>query len=459
MLANLSLLDRAQARMDIAMATSKPESHNASEVAEEWPTLDGNARHGLIGDVVATLEPSTEADPAALLVQTMLAFGVMVGKGPHVPIEGDQHHGNLFALMIGNTSKGRKGTSWGRVRQIFEGLPGWQYPASGLSSGEGLKYAVRDATPNTDSTDCGVTDKRLLVMESEFAQVLRTVARPGNTLSPVVREAWDTGNLCTLTKNSPMTATGAHIGIIGHITVNELRTLLTATDCANGFANRFLFVCTRRSKLLPFGGDALDPKALTQLQQRMSSAIQCAQRYGAPLQLTPAARDIWRNAYTSLSEGFDGLLGAVTGRAEAQCIRLSLLYALLDSRTEIDEEHLLAAIALWEYCEASARFVFGSANGNPVADKITQALRAAGESGLTRTKIRDLFGRHKSTSEIDAALSLLARRAMATSRLVPTDGRPTEVWSAVAATNATNAIKASSEREMSPMSQMSPEVA
>lgn len=104
----------------------------------------------------------------------------------------------------------------------------------------------------------GVHDKRLLVIESEFAQVLRNTARPGNTSSVVVRECWDTGRLATLTKNDPVTVTGAHVGIVGHITADELRAELTATDRANGFANRFLFVATKRSKCLPFGGSVAE---------------------------------------------------------------------------------------------------------------------------------------------------------------------------------------------------------
>ncbi len=67
--------------------------------------------------------------------------------------------------------------------------------------------------------DEGVTDKRLLVIEPEFAQVLRAVARHGNTLSSTVRTAWDTGNLATLTKSDPVTATDAHIAIIAHVTI------------------------------------------------------------------------------------------------------------------------------------------------------------------------------------------------------------------------------------------------
>jgi hypothetical protein len=102
--------------------------------------------------------------------------------------------------------------------------------------------------------DPGAEDKRLLVVESEFSQALKTMARAGNTLSPVLRSLWDGGSGGMLTKHSPSKATGAHVSIIGHIVRDELRRELTGTEMANGFANRFLFCCAKRSKLLPEGG-------------------------------------------------------------------------------------------------------------------------------------------------------------------------------------------------------------
>src|SRR5262249_51213837 len=141
--------------------------------------------------------------------------------------------------------------------------------ASGLSSGEGLIWAVRDPIEKLEPIrekkeirgyrtvieDPGVEDKRLLVLEPEFASVLRVLERDGNTLSAVIRDAWDRGDLRTLTKNSPARASGAYISIIGHITLEELRRYLTATEAGNGFANRFLWLCVKRSKTLPEGGN------------------------------------------------------------------------------------------------------------------------------------------------------------------------------------------------------------
>jgi hypothetical protein len=111
-----------------------------------WPSpLEGAAFQGLAGEIARAVAPHTEADPSAILLQVLIAFGALVGRGPHVRVEGDEHHANLFALLVGDTAKARKGTSWGRVREIFSRVPGWPEPVNGLSSGEGLKFAVRDA--------------------------------------------------------------------------------------------------------------------------------------------------------------------------------------------------------------------------------------------------------------------------------------------------------------------------
>ena len=238
---------------------------------EPWPDpLCAEAFHGLAGEVVELIAPHSEADLAALLIQFLVAFGNALGRGPFFEVEGDRHATNLFTLMVGETAKARKGTSWSRIRRLFTlAEEAWVTTRveSGLSSGEGLIWAVRDPVERqeriregnetryeTAVSDPGVEDKRLLVLEEEFASTLRVMAREGNTLSPILRRAWDDGNLSSLVKNNPCRASGALISIIGHITAHELRQYLDRTEAANGFANRFLFVCVRRSKLLPEGG-------------------------------------------------------------------------------------------------------------------------------------------------------------------------------------------------------------
>ena len=418
-------------------ATPLPE---AQTPVSGWPAdLDEAAYHGLAGEIVQAIEPDTESDPAAIMLQVLVAFGALVGKGPHFPIEGDEHHSNLFALIVGQSSKARKGTSWGRVREIFSKAIDWPPVVDGLSSGEGLKYAVRDRVTKEEpdskgfakqvEIDPGVTDKRLLIVESEFAQVLRQVSRAGNTLSATIRSAWDSGNLRTLTKNDPVTATRAHICIVGHITDDELRAELTATDSANGFANRFLFMGAKRSKLLHFGGKPLPHAVVSDLAGRIAKAAGAAKTLGA-VKMSADARSSWAATYEELSQGHPGLFGAVTGRAEAQCLRLALIYALMDERREIELPHLLAALAIWERAAASARYIFRDSLGDPIADEILRALRSAGSEGMTRTAISKLFGKHQTAERIGAALSKLSRQGKVRSYKSKTAGAPVETWAA-----------------------------
>jgi hypothetical protein len=306
---------------------------------------------------------------------------------------------------------------------------------NGLSSGEGVIWAVRDPISKTvkgktEIVDAGVKDKRLCVVEGEFANVLKVMSREGNTLSPVIRSAWDSGNLRSITKNAPARATNAHISILGHITRDELRRLLTETESANGFGNRFMWLAVRRSKCLPEGGN-LDDDKLNDLVKQIHEAIQFAGTAGLVTR-DDDARKLWRETYPHLSEGKPGLLGAITARAEAQVLRLSCIYALFDLKTKVGPEHLKAALALWDYSDRNARWIFGTATGNPDADRILSALRAAGREGLSRTDISyDLFQRNISSARLDSALRTLATIGKAKLTNVATGRRQAEQWVAL----------------------------
>ena len=241
-----------------------------------------------------------------------------------------------------------------------------------------------------------------------------------------MREAWDNGPLQTLTKNSPMKVNGSHVSIIGHVTKAELTRHLTETDMANGLANRFLYVMVKRSKLLPFGGD-FSEENIAPLAKRLEKAIQFGKAAGE-IDWSVSARALYTKVYGDLSEGKQGLFGAVTSRAEAQVVRLATLYAVMNHSRTINKEHLEAALAFWQYAEESARYIFGNATGDPVADTISSALKSAGSEGLTRTEIRDLFKRNKSAEVIDQALRLLEGTGQARKVFEDTGGRPKERW-------------------------------
>jgi hypothetical protein len=280
--------------------------------------------------------------------------------------------------------------------------------------------------------DEGIFDKRLLIDEREFYQVLSVIKRDGNTLSRVVRELWDRGGVESITKHSPARTTNAHLSIVGHITEEELRRNLDHTAMLNGFANRFLFIMVKRSKLLPHGGATLDEVAVNDLAIRTRAALNTARQLER-VTMTADAAEIWEGIYEKLSAGRYGLAGAACGRAEAQTIRLALIYALLDCTSQIDVRQLRAGLAIWSFAEQSAVHIFGDLIGDPIADDILKALRSAGPDGLTRTQISNLFDRHHTSSKITAALAALATAGKAKPQIKGTPGkRPTEIWIALA---------------------------
>ena len=272
--------------------------------AEDWPAPPRpTAFTGLAGEIARAIEPHSESDPLAILAQLLVCFGSVIGRGAHYAVEATEHHANEFVLLIGPSAKARKGSSWDHVQRLFAEVdPDWveRRIVSGLSSGEGVIWSVRDPDTTTGvraraQDDQDSQDKRLLVLEAEFASVLKMVARDGNTLSPIVRCAWDGKPLQALTKNSPARATGAHISIVGHVTADELVRLLNATEAANGFLNRYLLFMVRRSKLLPEGG-SIDEVDWQPLLRRLRAAIDTARRRGR-LGFDEHARRSWWELY------------------------------------------------------------------------------------------------------------------------------------------------------------------
>lgn len=399
-----------------------------TRLAPEWPApLGPAARYGLAGEILAALEPHSEADPAALLLQFLVGFGNVIGRGPHFVAEADRHHGNLFLVLVGPSAVGGKGTSWGRTKDIFGRLDaGWSKECirAGLSSGEGLAFHVRDS----NGDDEGVAHKRLLVVEGELTAVLRAAGREGSTLSAFMRTAWDTGTLSLLTKNSPHTATGAHVSVIGHVTRDELLRYLDRTEVANGFANRFLWACVRRSKVLPEGG-APWPHAMNELLPRLKTAVDFARGIGQ-MGRDREARELWAREYPRLIAPRAGLAGAILSRAAPQVGRLALLYALLESSDVVRAPHLAAALEVWRFGEDSARFIFGQTLGDPVADAVLAALNEKWPEGLARTELlSQVLNRNTSATALTLALDSLRTAGLVRSESVRgVAGRPAEMW-------------------------------
>ncbi|MBE3591528.1 MAG: DUF3987 domain-containing protein [Thermoanaerobacter sp.] len=410
------------------------------EEAIPWPEdLPEAAYHGLIGEIVGAIEPYTEADNVALLMSFLTTIGNYIGKNIYTRVAADTHGTNIFTLLIGDTAKARKGTSLGPVREVFKRIDEEYIKAKnveGLASGEGLIWAIRDPVVEKvkdkktgefkeELTDLGVEDKRLLVTESEFATILKRMQREGNILSPIIRQAWDGYKIQSLSKNNPAIVTGPHVSIIGHITVEELRNHLRDVELFNGFANRFIWQCVRRSKLLP-EGPIIPDTIYNEIIQKLVNVFRWARENKGEIRRDDEAAEFWKEAYPILTEGKDGVIGAITSRAEAQVLRLSLLYAILDKSKVIRKRHIESALAIWQRSEQSVEFVFGDKSGDEIQDRILEALK---KGAMTQTEISiNVFKGKVVATKIRDALQKLSAKGAIIGNVEPTKGRPKTIW-------------------------------
>jgi hypothetical protein len=404
--------------------------------ARDWPIMAEEAYQGLAGEMVQAMEPNTESDPAGLLVMLLSVIGNVIGRGAHFRVEEDRHYCKVWAVLVGETAKGRKGTALNRIRRLMQSVDSDWYEsciATGLSSGEGVMERLRDPVVEEDEEgaprviDPGAPDKRLLIEEPEFGSPLTVMRREGNTLSMVARNLWDDRTLQTMTRTKPLRASDTHGTIIGNITRSELLRHLNEEKLGSGIGNRFVFVLVQRSKVLPHGGerDVFTDDQVRRLQEAISFGKEereislCAEvedQYGY------SARELWEEIYADLSEGRRGLFGAVTSRAEAYVRRIATIYAVLDLSEDVKVAHLLAALAVWQYCEQSAYLIFRDRTGDRLADELFEALKDAGEEGMTRNEIYDHFGRNQKSVRLGAVLRDLARQGLVRMEKEKTDG-------------------------------------
>ena len=419
-----------------------PGAPDEIEDPELWPSLDPGAIHpGLIQDFISASTANSEADPAAVLGTFLTRLSVEVGRNPFMMIGDGLQHINLIAAIAGPTGAGRKGTSAKPVERLFalesqDYIPARTSPGP-LSSGEGLIDAVKDQVLNwvvdkkTKTGEWvivhpGIDDKRLFVLTEELSSAFQAMAREGNTLSPIIRQLFDTGNLEPLTKSSKIKATGAHIGILGHITIHELNGLLQECQIHNGLINRFLWFCSKRQKICPFPVPIPDEKILI-FQSEIRDIASFSNRTGE-IRLSHDARELWEEFYPGLSESRGGFMGAILERAPALALRLAMLHCLVDQEKQITPKHLETSIMVWDYCEKSARYIFSDKDiKNPLAKKILTLLTG---KALSATEIHNSLGNNHGAKAIHATLKGLVEQNKIRAEVVKPKGRGKTVYTA-----------------------------
>ena len=284
---------------------------------------------------------------------------------------------------------------------------------SGFGSGEAIIDDVAESP-----------DKRLWLCEHEYSRVLVAAGREGSILSHIIRQAWDGDRLQVRTRKKSVVADSCHMSVLGHITLDELRSNIGSTHASSGFLNRSLFACASRSQLLPSGG-SLEDADLRKLACMVSRRLKEARNITDVVR-SDRAELLWKRYYNEMAnDNPGGVLGDIVARSEAHVLRLSVAYALTDGSSVIKTHHLRAAGAMWSYCRESAAYIFGRGT---LDETILSGLSAAGASGLSKSQIHDLLGRHCKAQDLDSALERLKREGLIEITQLKGGGRPKTVF-------------------------------
>lgn len=406
---------------------------------DSWPRLDPDALYGVIGDAVRSVAPHTEADPAAILMSLLCASGISIGPGPRIHAGLEPQPARLQVWIVGDSALGRKGSSWGAARTVME-YADEELLTSRVLSGFGSGEALVDAAADPDARDC-----RLLILAREGGQLLSIIQRKGDTTSTVLRESYDTDTLAVRSRVKTSVAKLTHIGLIAHITPADLVNGMSDTQIRNGFANRGLFCMSRRSKLLPRGAPA--PVEVNRAGRCLGDAIRKARGLLAA-SFDETTGYAWDLAYESFgSDAPSPTLRDMEARGDMHCLRIAMLFAILDGTAIIGRPHLNAALAVWAYCRDSARHLFGP-NGSVEESRemttqqrdakkfeddlssLDEALRLAGQ--LSGTDQRSVFSGNRTSAYVGRLRKELISRGQAVEQVEPPSvGRPKRLLVAV----------------------------
>ncbi|MFE1095873.1 DUF3987 domain-containing protein [Streptomyces smyrnaeus] len=383
--------------------------------------------NGLLGEIVKTLEPGTEADPVGVLGSIMTGFSAYIGNKAHLRLGYDRHPILVWAILIGRTSKGKKGSATGAAMYALNMLDKQFYDnetVRGLASGEALVRAVADPSydEQQEALEAGeeleVGGRMAFVIDPEYGMTMLR-SSGGSTLSGHLRNAWDGGNLVNATKKETLKATTPHVAVLGHITPREFRSRMSDRELSGGTYNRYLILHVHQSKLLP-PTVKTDEKKLRRLVDKLRVNAEKA-RQVEEMSFAAEAEKYW-NEYLrpqiQEEDPEDEVLEQFTARRDPYTLRLAALYALADGRDVIERDDLNAAHAVYTYSMKSIEFTLQEAA--PRLDGVTRrgkseewqealrsALIAAGDEGLPRKELARVVGNNVSASHLDQLLASL----------------------------------------------------
>lgn len=413
---------------------SKHSYDESEELVKVLPSLREEGLYGLLGSAAKTLCSGFRAQPELVMLSLMIRICSSIPKGQVVFRNGamiTELRMNGISIM---QTGGGKGISEGRADLFISHAKNYtkkgtteldlfaKVHSGGLSTTEGIAYELRDAQESEDSSVTISTDKRLCVIEEEFANIFTKCRSGESNLSQTIRTLFDGGDIAPLTKFNRVTCTNPHVCIHGHITPAEFLQSANKGHKENGFTNRFLIIFKVPKPVIPFPKD-LDEEKLAPCAKQLAEAMDWCNTDERSIQLSEDSLSIWEKEVLRVSAfgEIESTEANLMYRAPHYLAILACLFSALDRSHVIEKKHILAASAWVDFWHQSITYIFDTEEENLrnqsrkehasiVMDSILAVAKKLKTNSFKRTELTKTIGRKLTSKETNLALKDLQER-------------------------------------------------
>lgn len=361
---------------------------------------------GPLGQMTRELAKVSEADEVGIMGTLLAAFSSYIGPHARVSTTAGEMPLSQWVVLIGTSGRGRKGQATSiALKVVARAWKAWaedsvlhSLPGTGL----GLMSELSE-----HSDDKGFSAPVFFVEEEMDAAI--AAMKKDTKIGVYLRKAWDGADIKHKTSVADIRVRSPHFGIVGHVQPKNWRSILGGKDSTGGTWNRFLPLLVTRGRTLPvFGGPNPEP-VIERVSKALRRLASDARDIGTVTVSPSTARAFERRHRIAIDSLLDGNeeLAEQCERALAQCVRVAALYALAEGQDKISARHFDAALAIVRYSIESVRATLPETGGKSLPEKIAEAVKAAGEEGITRSELWDAIGRSVKADEITRALLAL----------------------------------------------------
>ncbi|HCG6382282.1 TPA: DUF3987 domain-containing protein [Vibrio parahaemolyticus] len=407
-----------------------------SELVPIPPKLRQEGYYGCLSEMSKDLTENTEANRSFVANNIMMAIAAGTPSANVVmPFGAINTELRMFSLQVLPSGCG-KGVSEKQTKAMFteaiqllnnnivspqSGLPLYARVFSGgLSTGEGIAYELRDSIVNENGDEeQGIEDKRLLVLEPEFINVLVKSNVPGSILSSTVRKIFDADSLEPMTKTNRVKCTNPDVCIIGQITPEELVKKLDSVSISNGLANRFPIFSGTQPIYQPIP-KVIEKEKLQKHAKKLNEVMHWCHSSPKILTMSDCYEELWREKYCDLKQiGASGSIEkSLMTRAPHYASMYAMLFATLDMTTVVTANHLTASLAWIDYWHESVRYIFGTEaaaykaektnlEAFEVLNKIKELVATNNGQPITRTPLQQALGKKYTSKQLSDVLKFL----------------------------------------------------